>query len=95
MSDNSGSAFPVLDEGKQGVGNLALIGSGLTKREYIAIHATEDDLIDLGNVTACAEFLGIPIAEYNHKKHWLEVHCKLKVQYADAMLKALNEETGQ
>ena len=64
MTDNSGSAFPVLDEGKAGAGNLSLIGSGLTKREHYAAKCMAAVIISCHDVPVTPEQMACDAVRY-------------------------------
>lgn len=81
MSDNSGPAFP-LDR------RVAFNPeSGLTKREYFAVHASVQEMaVAEWGVYACAAFLGIDDKDYDWEIHYPQVVAKRRFQFADAML---------
>lgn len=76
--DNGGPAFP---------GLAGCYHNGMSLRDYIAIHALQDDLSLPQTIRECAAFLGLQFeSEYSNRQHWVQVVSKARYIYADAML---------
>jgi len=79
--DNGGPTFPATRE------EMSIILDGMTLRDYIAIHALQDDLSLPQTIKECAAFLGLQSgSEYSNSQHWVQVVSKARYIYADAMI---------
>lgn len=83
--DTGGPAFPVPGPTHQN-DEWFYADSGMTLRDYFAIHVPTDSLAIPQTIETCAEFLGIPQDDYLGRKHYPMVEAKARYQFADAML---------
>lgn len=83
LSDG-GPAFPVTFTDKSG--QIAPTESGMTLRDYIAIHANTVDVENLGGETcvSAAKYLGLD--KYIYEQHHHLLRAKARYEFADAML---------
>ena len=87
--NDGGPAFPQqLSDGQRERGCSADFGyGGMSLRDWFAGQALSTAAQDTGGtVASAAKELGIPIGEYDGKKHWPKLVAKSAYAYADAML---------